>query len=68
MLGQAIVLIVQAADPALDEATVLAHCKRELPAYMVPAKVFLHEELPRNANGKIDRAALAARYRELFEE
>jgi acyl-CoA ligase (AMP-forming) (exosortase A-associated) len=68
MLGQAIVLIVQAADPTLDEEAVLGHCKRELPAYMVPAKVFLHEELPRNANGKIDRAALGARYRDLFEE
>jgi acyl-CoA ligase (AMP-forming) (exosortase A-associated) len=66
MLGQAIVLVVQAADSGLSEELLLNHCKRELPTYMVPAAVFLHEALPCNANGKIDRAALAARFHDLF--
>lgn len=68
MLGQAIVLVVQSDDAALTEQDVLAHCKRELPAYMVPAAVYLRESLPRNANGKLDRAALAAEYRDVFAD
>jgi acyl-coenzyme A synthetase/AMP-(fatty) acid ligase len=37
----------------------LAHCRAQLPAYMVPADVVWSDApLPRNANGKIDRLAL----------
>jgi D-alanine--poly(phosphoribitol) ligase subunit 1 len=36
---------------------VLAFCKQRLPAYMRPAKVVQYAELPRNANGKVDRRA-----------
>lgn len=68
MLGQAIVLVAQCDDAALTDQDLLAHCKRELPAYMVPTAVYLCGELPRNANGKIDRAALSREYRALFEQ
>jgi acyl-coenzyme A synthetase/AMP-(fatty) acid ligase len=34
-----------------------------MPAYMVPARIELHEgALPRNPNGKIDRKALSAAF------
>lgn len=68
MLGQAIVLVVQAVNDTLTEADLQAHAKRELPAYMVPTAIYLRSELPRNANGKLDRAALHAEYRELFAD
>jgi len=68
MLGQAIVLVAQTDAAGLTEQDLLAHCKRELPAYMVPAAVFLRDDLPRNANGKIDRAALSREFRELFAQ
>jgi acyl-CoA ligase (AMP-forming) (exosortase A-associated) len=61
MLGQAIVAIGVAAAPsatATDE--LLAACRKALPTYMVPAHVEWRDTLPRNANGKIDRPALAA--------
>ncbi|MFZ5750407.1 MAG: amino acid adenylation domain-containing protein [Pseudomonadota bacterium] len=32
-----------------------------LPAYMIPEQIVLHDRLPLNSSGKIDRAALAAR-------
>jgi amino acid adenylation domain-containing protein len=35
-----------------------AHCAASLPAYMVPAEYLAVPELPRTANGKIDRSAL----------
>ncbi len=36
------------------------HCRKHLPSYMVPAHVQLVDGIPRNANGKPDRAATAA--------
>jgi len=59
-LGQAIAVVAVAADPgALDAATLLAECRRRLPAYMVPAQIDLRGDgLPRNPNGKIDRNLL----------
>jgi len=58
-LGQAIVAVAVADPGRLDRATLLAECRRRLPAYMVPAHVVLREQaLPRNPNGKIDRNLL----------
>ncbi|WP_442909554.1 acyl-CoA ligase (AMP-forming), exosortase A system-associated [Hydrogenophaga sp.] len=55
-LGQAI-LVAAVAAKAQDTAALLAHCKSTLPAYMVPTGVHWHAQaLPRNANGKLDRA------------
>ena len=42
------------------EAELKEHCARTLPRYMVPERVVVLPELPKNANGKIDRKALAA--------
>lgn len=63
VLGQAIRLLVTPrgglALAAGLAAELLGHCRRELPSYMVPASIELRDgPLPRNANGKIDRAAL----------
>jgi acyl-CoA ligase (AMP-forming) (exosortase A-associated) len=59
-LGQAIAVVVVASDAeAVDTAALLAECKKRLPAYMVPARIDLHDgALPRNPNGKIDRNLL----------
>lgn len=37
-----------------------AHCKQNLPSYMVPKKINILEELPLNGTGKIDRLQLEA--------
>ena len=61
VLGQAIhvaaVPTAQASgDPVRDTAALLAHCRAQLPGYMVPAAVhWVTEPLPRNPNGKLDR-------------
>ena len=43
---------------AVDAEQVITHCRRHLAAYKCPKQVFFVEELPRNAMGKITRAAL----------
>ncbi|MFT3717859.1 acyl-CoA ligase (AMP-forming), exosortase A system-associated [Pseudorhodoferax sp.] len=61
-LGQVVHLVVAAA-PVPDGAAVLAACRAAMPAYMLPACVHVHAgELPRNPNGKIDRAWLRQHY------
>jgi acyl-CoA ligase (AMP-forming) (exosortase A-associated) len=69
-LGQAIVLVVTPTPGAGDDVTaeVMAHCKKELPNFMVPLRIVVRDSLPQNQNGKIDRRALADEYRNSFSE
>ena len=45
---------------SLDEALMLEHCRTTLVAFKVPKAIVVCDAIPKNANGKIDRAALAA--------
>ena len=65
-LGYGIVLVVQAAAGSVDAATILAHCKINLPMFMLPGHLEIASELPRNPNGKIDRKALSTRFAGVF--
>ena len=38
--------------------TLLAHCKNELPEYMLPEEIVYRNEFPRTSRGKIDYRAL----------
>jgi acyl-coenzyme A synthetase/AMP-(fatty) acid ligase len=55
-LGQAIVLVLR--GDAAREADLRARLRRDLPSFMQPARYDWRDALPRNANGKLDRAAL----------
>lgn len=68
--GQAIVLVVrQHEETLLDAAAIRKQCQVQLPAYLVPAHVeMMSENLPRNANGKIDRKLLQLRFYDFFQE
>jgi len=60
-LGQAIVVVARAiGDPATAEERLRARLRRDLPLFMQPARYDWREAMPRNANGKLDRAALKA--------
>ena len=61
-LGQAIVVVVRG-DPANEDA-LRSRLRRDLPSFMQPARYVWRRDLPRNANGKLDRAALAASVRQ----
>lgn len=53
--GQATRLVVRGSG---DDAALRAHLKRDLPSHMQPKLIDWRVELPRNANGKIDRSAI----------
>jgi acyl-CoA synthetase (AMP-forming)/AMP-acid ligase II len=65
-LGQAIAVIAIAATDEPPTTQVIEFCRQQLPAYMVPAHIEWRTTLPRNANGKYDRALLATQLRERF--
>ena len=68
VLGQAVVAVARA-RAGVAAAELLAACRRQLPAYMVPAHLDLREEpLPRNPNGKIDRPLLRAGFMNMFDQ
>lgn len=65
-LGQAVALVVAGTQSPGAATALLNECKKQLPAYMVPAHIDWRETIPRNANGKYDRALLARELSSLF--
>ena len=57
-LGQAIVVVAR--GDGAREGELRERLRRELPSFMQPMRYDWREDLPRNANGKLDRAALKA--------
>ena len=57
-LGQAIVVMV--AGDAAAEAGLRERLRRDLPSFMQPGRYEWRKSLPRNANGKLDRAGVGA--------
>ena len=57
--GEAVIGVVIASTGAtLTEPALRAHCAARLPPHLVPVRFRIVAELPRTANGKLDRAAL----------
>ncbi len=60
MLGEAVIAHVTFSREAeADPVAVRRHCAKLLESFMVPKRVFVHEELPRIGSGKVDRRALS---------
>jgi acyl-coenzyme A synthetase/AMP-(fatty) acid ligase len=59
-LGQAIMVVL--AGDAEREPELRARLRAMLPSFMQPARFHWRDALPRNANGKLDRAALRAEF------
>lgn len=60
-LGQAVALVARPLSGADGEVSIEAIAKRmraELPSFMLPKHIILRQDLPRNANGKLDRVAI----------
>ncbi len=61
--GEAVVAVIAGAG---DEATIIAAARERLAAFKAPKRVFFVEDLPRNAMGKVQKAALRQAYAEVF--
>jgi acyl-coenzyme A synthetase/AMP-(fatty) acid ligase len=42
------------------------HCSKLLASYMLPKKILLLNNIPKNANGKLDRNQIKIRYKDYF--
>jgi len=63
LLGQAILLvIVPREDVPITERDIRAHCARTLEDFMLPKHVRIVAELPRTANGKVDKQQLGREF------
>ena len=66
LLGSRLRAVVTADSSSnLTRESVLDHCRRWLPSYMVPDIIEFREALPRTSTGKIDRVGLAQDQQEL---
>ena len=55
-LGQAIVVLAKPVDKSISTERLANWYRQKLPLYMVPQRIEWRNALPRNPNGKIDRA------------
>ena len=59
-------VVVPRAGAALSEAAILSALSGRLAKFKAPKRVFLVESLPRNAMGKVQKAALREAYRDIY--
>ena len=59
-LGQTVRLVAK--GDATAEPVLVAHLRAELPSFMQPREIIWLADLPRNPNGKLDRAAIRAEH------
>jgi malonyl-CoA/methylmalonyl-CoA synthetase len=61
--GESVAAVVVARNAArLDPAVLIAELKKNFANYKVPKRIYLVEDLPRNAMGKVQKALLRERY------
>jgi malonyl-CoA/methylmalonyl-CoA synthetase len=61
--GEAVVAVIAGAG---DEAAIIGACRQRLAAFKTPKRVIFVDDLPRNAMGKVEKAALRRAYAGLF--
>ncbi len=65
--GQGIVALYTTRE-LIDEATLRQQLQQQLPSFMMPHRFIQLDQIPRNANGKMDRAALRQQYATVFKD
>jgi malonyl-CoA/methylmalonyl-CoA synthetase len=65
-LGEATVALLKASAPEVDQKFVLDAIAEQLARFKQPRQILIMDALPRNAMGKIQKAALRQRFANLF--
>ena len=65
---EAVTAVVVAHDDALCLDSLMQHCKENLSHYKTPKRIFLVQELPKNASGKILKRQLRDQYHEHYNQ
>jgi len=55
-------IVVPSPGATVDEAAVIAHCKKKMAGYKAPTSVDIVELIPRTATGKVQKFKLRAPY------
>ncbi len=64
---EAVVAVVALKDDAnIDEAFIIAYCKKSLAGYKVPKKIIFVKEIPKNETGKILKRELRDIYQDIY--
>ncbi len=67
--GEAVVAVVAAKDRSeLEAPTMISSLRGQLAAFKVPKRIFVVDELPRNAMGKVQKSLLREQYKSTFAE
>ncbi len=61
---EVVAFVVLRPGATIDAGDILRHCAAALPAFKAPKHVVVSAELPKTERGKLDRKALAERWRE----
>ncbi len=61
-------VVAKKRDAALTEKDVIAALKERLAAYKLPKRVIFVDDLPRNSMGKVQKALLRERYKDLYKD
>ena len=59
---QGIIAVLETNQVPADEKMVMQECRKRLPGYMVPYRLFFEKSFKRSANDKIDRAYLKQKW------
>lgn len=59
-----IIAFVSSTSDGFSEREILSFIRGCLPSYMIPSRILIMDNLPKNQNGKVDRLALAAGFRD----
>ncbi|MBC8035689.1 MAG: AMP-binding protein [Rhizobiales bacterium] len=67
-LGEGMIAAVTARGPLAPETDIIAALATRLAKFKIPKRIFVIDELPRNAMGKVQKAELRKRYANTFTE
>jgi malonyl-CoA/methylmalonyl-CoA synthetase len=66
-LGEAVVAVAAVSGRLTPESEIIGALGRNLARFKIPKRVFIVDELPRNAMGKVQKSELRKRYGETFQ-